>query len=216
MLDKLSFPEIIKYLFTSIILLFSLVIATGTTIQDLSWIPWTDAKFPEIITPILAILIGYICFTAYRGLVYEFLVIWFKGGLEECFSLRTPRTFIRAVIGRKISIHHSEQLYSLIKLTDLSRAYKELGGLVPLGLHLFYFGSFTMLVGGIFGCSLCYVFVSCCALIVTLFMDFRHERLEFLIFHRHADRVRDSLRLLKYGPLDETPRIDAKETQVFS
>lgn len=226
MLDKMDFAQIVRYFFSGCIAVFCCRIIEGDTIEELCnslcIIAWTASPTYLMVLVISFVLIGYIFFNLYRGIIYEKLLVRLKGALGKRFRyFHTYREFISYLWGkrdgREIRSIEAEKLYVVIRTTLNTDFYKGTSYPITTSLHFFYYSGIALFLSafsrivfvflyGFLANSVCiypwlYILLlfAMFILICTLCMDFHFEKTELLLFEFHRGYVMDAIRKIKYG-----------------
>ena len=205
MIDRLNLIEIVRYLFSGILAVFSVFLANGLTfyemevfIKDHSWIKESG---PAAIIVVLTLLTGYIAFGYYRNFVYEFLIVELKAAITKLCRMNTYREFINKIcIEQKLKRKGNrsiERIYAIIKNLHLNKFYNDTGSIISTNLHLLYFASIVILISSIFAYLWLYSLIALISLILVIIMDFHFEKLEFLLIQTNQKEIRDTISKIK-------------------
>lgn len=207
MIEKLNIGQIVRYLFSSMLFAFGILLTSGfTTIEIADWIaknPWVKEPAPATALLAILLLIGYVLFNLYLSLIYEIVIVWLKGQFAKLFKVYTYREFICDVLKEQgvynVGPIQAERVYAVIKMSRLFNFYERAGASITTSFHFFYYADILMFVCTVFRFRelLFLNLLSIVGFFLVIVMDWHFESLELMLFRIHKDDLVQTISKLK-------------------
>ncbi len=197
LINKMSFDDTVRYLFTGLSMCAGYLLAKGKSPS--SWFDentWASKAFPGAFGVAVVIFAGYLVFQVYRSLVYPNFIIPVRSWLWLSPKFKYIRPLAKAK-GIPISPIRTEDIYGALIREDLKEKYPKKFSAIATSIHMMYCSGIILLSFSICGCNKFWIITSIVLLIAALFNDFRYESMEVNIFKREDKIVDEALESLK-------------------
>lgn len=213
MLERLSLRELIRFFFSGIVTLLGIAANTTVTVTSaVEWLranDWATAFSPAALVAVATLLLGYITFTLYRTVIYDWGILRLKGLLARPAGGRRLWYDYRALIQDEMSQGHkrrlttleAERLYRIVRGAVAADYYKETAPDITTGLHFLYLSSTIAIVAALCSQRWLLLGIALVGFCVSLASDIHHERDELLLFLNNRTALREALGRLIPNPL---------------
>jgi len=195
--NKISSDEIVRYLFTGLVVACGYLLATKTS--PASWFEanaWATKALPGSLGVVAVLFAGYFVFQIYRGLFYPHIII----PLRAILRLSPKYSYLRQRAKRKnkaINPVSAEDVYGILRGTVLNEKYPSRFPVIATAIHMMYCSSIILLPCSVRNGDFFWITASVVLLLAAVASDVRYESMEVKIFRMEEGTVDKALESLK-------------------